>query len=77
MLQASFSRTPRPARNHELITYLEFEISNQAQRGASAFRFVNELPVENIAALWSQLQSDDLAMGRLPAEAVGADRQVQ
>lgn len=35
-------------------------ISNQAQRGASAFRFVDELPAEELATLRSQLHSDEL-----------------
>ena len=35
-------------------------ISNQAKRGASAFRFVDELPAEELATLWSRMHSDDL-----------------
>jgi hypothetical protein len=44
------------------ICHVECAISNQAKRGASAFRLVDELPAGDLAALWSRLHSDDLPL---------------
>ncbi|MBI4659090.1 MAG: hypothetical protein HY735_09620 [Verrucomicrobia bacterium] len=41
---------------------LKSAISNQAERGGSAFRFVDELPAKELATLWSRLHSDGLPM---------------
>jgi hypothetical protein len=42
--------------------HLESAIPNRAKRGASACRFVDELPAGDLAALWSRLHSDDLPL---------------
>lgn len=45
-----------------LICHLKSAISNQAERGTSACRFVDELPAEDLAALWNRLHSDGLSV---------------
>ena len=44
----------------ESIYNVKSAISDQAKRGASALRFVDELPPEELATLWSRLHSNDL-----------------
>lgn len=41
-------------------TSSSIEIRHSTFPAASAFRFVDELPVQELATLWSRLQSDDL-----------------
>lgn len=49
-----------------LICHLKSAISNQAERGTSACRFVDELPAEDLAALWNRLHSDGFVGGGAP-----------
>ena len=65
------------------ICNLESAISNQAQRGqarrgASAFRFVDELPAEALTMLGSQLHSQDLpvAVNRQQRELIPSEKPV-
>ncbi len=55
------SNTTGSAAAHS-ICHLKSAISNQAKRGVSAFRFVDELPSEGLARLWNRLHSDNLLM---------------
>ena len=58
--------------------WLAFE-KDRTYLAASAFRFVDELPVEDLATLWSRLHSDDLPveLNRQQRELVLRERRVR